>query len=81
MDHVQGVFTANSMNCLTEVLGMGLPLNGTALAQTGERRQLAKYAGMYVMDCVKNNRRPSDILKLDAFKNCYNYGYGNGWIY
>ncbi|WP_039651789.1 dihydroxy-acid dehydratase [Clostridium tyrobutyricum] len=64
-----GLFTANSMNCLTEVLGMGLPLNGTALAQTGERRQLAKYAGMYVMDCVKNNRRPSDILKLDAFKN------------
>ncbi|MBV4420124.1 dihydroxy-acid dehydratase [Clostridium tyrobutyricum] len=64
-----GLFTANSMNCLTEVLGMGLPLNGTALAQTGERIQLAKYAGMYVMDCVKNNRRPSDILKLDAFKN------------
>lgn len=64
-----GLFTANSMNCITEVLGMGLPLNGTALAQTGERNQLAKYAGMYVMDCVRNNRRPSDILTLDAFKN------------
>ncbi|WP_446899695.1 dihydroxy-acid dehydratase [Clostridium sp. LBM24168] len=64
-----GLFTANSMNCLTEVLGMGLPLNGTALAQTGERNQLAKYAGMYVMDCVKKNRCPSDILTLDAFKN------------
>mgnify|MGYP001210266935 CR=1 FL=1 len=64
-----GLFTANSMNSLTEVLGMGLPLNGTALAQTGERNQLAKYAGMYVMDCVKNNRRPLDILTLDAFKN------------
>lgn len=64
-----GLFTANSMNCLTEVLGMGLPLNGTALAQTGERNQLAKYAGMYVMDCVKNNRCPRDILTLDAFKN------------
>ncbi|QXE21132.1 dihydroxy-acid dehydratase [Clostridium sp. 001] len=64
-----GLFTANSMNSLTEVLGMGLPLNGSALAQTGERNQLAKYAGMYVMDCVKNNRRPRDILTLDAFKN------------
>lgn len=64
-----GLFTANSMNCLTEVLGMGLPLNGTALAQTGERNQLAKHAGMYIMDCVKNDRRPSDILTIDAFKN------------
>lgn len=64
-----GLFTANSMNCLTEVLGMGLPLNGSALAQTGERNQLAKYAGMYVMDCVKNNRRPRDIMTLKAFEN------------
>lgn len=64
-----GLFTANSMNCLTEVLGMGLPLNGTAIAQTGERNQLAKYAGMYVMDCVNKNRKPSDILTLESFKN------------
>ncbi|MEY8763548.1 MULTISPECIES: dihydroxy-acid dehydratase [Clostridium] len=64
-----GLFTANSMNCLTEVLGMGLPMNGTALAQTGERNQLAKYAGMYVMDCVKNDRKPRDIMTLNAFKN------------
>lgn len=64
-----GLFTANSMNCLTEVLGMGLPLNGSALAQTGERKQIAKYAGMAVMECVKKNICPRDILTLDAFKN------------
>ncbi|MCT4604743.1 MAG: dihydroxy-acid dehydratase [Marinisporobacter sp.] len=64
-----GLFTANSMNCLTEVLGMGLPFNGTAAAHSGERIQLAKYAGMKVMDCVRNDIKPLDILTLDAFKN------------
>lgn len=57
------------MNSLTEVLGKGLPLNGSALAQTGERNQLAKYAGMYVMECVKCNRCPRDIMTLKAFEN------------
>lgn len=64
-----GLFTANSMNCLTEVLGMGLPYNGTAAAHSGERKQLAKYAGMRVMDLLRNNIRPLDILTQDAFEN------------
>jgi dihydroxy-acid dehydratase len=64
-----GLFTANSMNCLTEVLGMGLPYNGTAAAHSGERKQLGKYAGMRVMELLKNNIKPLDILTLDAFKN------------
>ncbi|MCT4595821.1 MAG: dihydroxy-acid dehydratase [Anaeromicrobium sp.] len=64
-----GLFTANSMNCLTEVLGMGLPFNGTAMAHSGERIQLAKYAGMKVMECVEKDLKPLDILTLDAFKN------------
>lgn len=64
-----GLFTANSMNCLTEVLGMGLPYNGTAAAHSGERKQLGKYAGMRVMELLKNDIKPLDILTLDAFKN------------
>jgi dihydroxy-acid dehydratase len=64
-----GLFTANSMNCLTEVLGLGLPYNGTALAESGERIQLAKYAGIKVMECIKKDIKPLDILTLDAFKN------------
>jgi len=64
-----GLFTANSMNCLTEALGMGLPYNGTAAAHSGERKQLAKYAGMRVMELLKNNIKPLDILTYDAFKN------------
>jgi dihydroxy-acid dehydratase len=64
-----GLFTANSMNCLTEVLGMGLPYNGTAAAHSGERKQLGKYAGMRVMELLRNNIKPLDILNLDAFKN------------
>ncbi len=64
-----GLFTANSMNCLTEVLGMGLPYNGTAMAHSGERIRLAKYAGMKVMECIEKNIKPLDVLTLDAFKN------------
>ena len=64
-----GLFTANSMNCLTEVLGMGLPFNGTAQAHSGERKQLAKYAGMKVMELLNKDIKPLDILTLDAFKN------------
>lgn len=64
-----GLFTANSMNCLTEALGMGLPYNGTAAAHSGERKQLGKYAGMRVMELLKNDIRPKDILTLDAFRN------------
>lgn len=64
-----GLFTANSMNSLTEVLGMGLPFNGTALADTGERIRLAKQAGMQIMEMLENNIRPRDILTLEAFEN------------
>ncbi len=64
-----GLFTANSMNCLTEVLGMGLPFNGTAMAHSGERIRLAKYAGMKVMECLEKEIRPRDILTLEAFEN------------
>ncbi|MCC0638668.1 MULTISPECIES: dihydroxy-acid dehydratase [unclassified Clostridioides] len=64
-----GLFTANSMNCLTEALGMGIPYNGTAASHSGERKRIAKYAGMYVMELLKNNIKPRDILTIDAFKN------------
>lgn len=64
-----GLFTANSMNCLTEALGMGIPYNGTATSHSGERKRIAKYAGMYVMELLKNDIKPRDILTIDAFKN------------
>ncbi|MDN9886786.1 dihydroxy-acid dehydratase [Clostridioides difficile] len=64
-----GLFTANSMNCLTEALGMGIPYNGTAASHSGERKRIAKYAGMYVMELLKNDIKPRDILTIDAFKN------------
>ncbi len=64
-----GMFTANSMNCLTEVLGMGLPGNGTIPAVYAERIRLAKQAGMKIMELVEKNIRPSDILTQEAFEN------------
>jgi dihydroxy-acid dehydratase len=64
-----GMFTANSMNCLTEVLGMGLPGNGTIPAVWAERIRLAKEAGMQVMELVEKNLRPSDIMTIKAFEN------------
>ena len=64
-----GLFTANSMNCLTEVLGMGLPFNGTAMADSGERIRLAKEAGMQVMEMLEKDIKPRDIMTLDSFKN------------
>lgn len=64
-----GMFTANSMNCLTEVLGMGLPGNGTIPAVYAERIRLAKSAGIKVMELVEKNIKPSDILIYKAFKN------------
>ena len=65
-----GMYTANSMNCMTEVLGMGLRGNGTIPAVYSERIRLAKYAGMKVMELLKNNVRPSDIMTKKAFLNC-----------
>ncbi|HQK99926.1 MAG TPA: dihydroxy-acid dehydratase [Smithellaceae bacterium] len=64
-----GMFTANSMNCVTEALGLGLPGNGTIPAVLAGRHRLAKYAGMKVMDLFKKNVRPRDIATLAAFKN------------
>jgi dihydroxy-acid dehydratase len=64
-----GMFTANSMNCLTEVLGMGLTGNGTIPAVYAERIRLAKHAGMKIMELVEKDIKPSDILTIKAFEN------------
>lgn len=65
-----GLFTANTMNCLTEVLGMGLPGNGTIpAAYFGARRILAKKAGAVIMDLVKKDLKPRDIMTLASFEN------------
>ena len=64
-----GMYTANSMNCLTEVLGMGLKGNGTIPAVYSERIRLAKHAGMQVMEMYRQNIRPRDIMTEDAILN------------
>ncbi len=64
-----GMYTANSMNCLTEALGMGLPGNGTILAVTAARRRLAKNAGERIMELLAKDLKPSDIMTKKAFEN------------
>jgi dihydroxy-acid dehydratase len=64
-----GMYTANSMNCLTEVLGMGLKGNGTIPAVYSERIRLAKMAGMQIMELLKKDIRPRDIMTKEAFMN------------
>lgn len=64
-----GMYTANTMNCLTEALGMALPGNGTIPAVYSERSRLAKAAGYQILDVVKANLRPKDILTKEAFEN------------
>lgn len=64
-----GMYTANSMNCLTEVLGMGLEGNGTIPAVYSKRIELAKHAGMQIMELVKKDIRPRDIMTRAAFNN------------
>ena len=64
-----GMYTANSMNCLTEALGMGLKGNGTIPAVYSERLKLAKHAGMAVMELYRKNIRPRDIMTKDAILN------------
>ena len=64
-----GMYTANSMNCLTEAIGMGLQGNGTIPAVYSQRIQLAKHAGMKVMELLEKNIRPRDILTKEAFEN------------
>ena len=67
--YCSGMYTANSMNCLTEALGMGLPGNGTIPAVYSERLKLAKHAGMAVMDMYRKNIRPRDIITKEAIIN------------
>ncbi|HEX2964427.1 MAG TPA: dihydroxy-acid dehydratase [Syntrophorhabdaceae bacterium] len=64
-----GMFTANSMNCLSEALGIGLPGNGTIPAVHGARIRLAKTAGMRILELVKKDLKPRDILTTQAFRN------------
>ena len=64
-----GMFTANSMNCLSEALGIALPGNGTVPAVYSERIRMAKHAGLRIVELVKEDIRPRDIMTLEAFKN------------
>ena len=74
-----GLFTANTMNCLTEALGMGLPGNGTIpAAYTGARRQLAKRAGQVIMNLIEKDIKPRDILTEKAFENAITVAMGIG---
>ena len=74
-----GLFTANTMNCLTEALGMGLPGNGTIpAAYTGARRMLAKKAGTLAVELVAKNLKPRDILTQQAFENAIAVDMGIG---
>jgi dihydroxy-acid dehydratase len=66
-----GMFTANSMNCLMEVLGMALPYNGTALAKSAERETLARKAGTLILDLVHRGIRPRDIVTADALDDAF----------
>jgi dihydroxy-acid dehydratase len=66
-----GMFTANSMNCLTEVLGLALPYNGSALARTAQREALARAAGLRVMEMLTRNVRPRDIVTVDALDDAF----------
>ncbi len=66
-----GMFTANSMNCLMEVLGMALPFNGTALAQSAEREALARQAGTLILDLVRRGICPRDIVTAEALDDAF----------
>lgn len=66
-----GLFTANSMNCLMEVLGMALPFNGTALARTAEREALAKRAAAQIMNLIERNLCPRDIVTVEAIDDAF----------
>ena len=76
-----GMYTANSMNCLTEAIGMGLQGNGTIPAVYSERIKLAKHAGMKVMELLEKNIRPRDILTEEGIYERPDSGYGPGMFY
>ncbi len=65
----EGMFTANSMACMSEVLGIGLPGNGTVAAVKARRTRMAKEAGMKIMDLLENNVKPSDIITRESIEN------------
>jgi dihydroxy-acid dehydratase len=66
-----GLFTANSMNCLLEVIGLGLPFNGTALAKSKQRNDLTKEAGKIIMKLIEKDIRPRDIVTKDAIDDAF----------
>lgn len=66
-----GMFTANSMNCLSEVLGLGLPGNGTCLAVSEERKELARLAGEQIVKLIKANLKPRDIVTRNSIDNAF----------
>jgi dihydroxy-acid dehydratase len=66
-----GMFTANSMNCLMEVIGLALPYNGTALAKSAEREALARRAGQRIIDLVREQVRPCDLVTLEALDDVF----------
>lgn len=66
-----GMFTANTMNCMTEAIGMGLPGNGTIPAVHGARQALAKDAGAKVMEVLANNLRPRDVITVESLRNAF----------
>lgn len=66
-----GMFTANSMNCLSEVLGLGLPFNGTYLAVSEERKELAKKAGEQIIKLIKEDLKPRDIITHASIDNAF----------
>ncbi len=66
-----GMFTANTMNCLTEALGLGLPGNGTIPAVYSKRIRLAKKAGMQILDLIKNDIKPRDIINIKSIRNAF----------
>jgi dihydroxy-acid dehydratase len=66
-----GMFTANSMNCLMEALGMALPFNGTALAKSAEREDLARQAGAKILELIEKNITPRQIATAEAFDDAY----------
>lgn len=66
-----GLFTANSMNCLLEVIGLGLPFNGTAIAKSKQRNDLTKEAGKIIMKLIEKNIRPRDIVTKDAIDDAF----------
>ena len=75
-----GMFTANSMNCLCEVLGIALPGNGTIPAVYSERLRLAKKAGMAVMDVLKKDIKPRDIINERSIMNALKADMALGWL-